>query len=353
MSIEVNIEKKFKGFHLRVQFSTQSGMLGILGASGCGKSMTLKCIAGIETPDQGEIKVNGRIVYSSEKKINCKPQQRKVGYLFQNYALFPNMTVEKNIACGIPKEGKQQQESIVKEMLEQFHVQDLGKRLPGELSGGQQQRVALARIFASRPEVLLLDEPFSALDEYLKESLEIELKKTLQNYAGDAIMVSHSRDEIYNLCENILVLDKGQDLLLGKTKDVFANPQYEKVARLTGCKNFSRAQKIDTHTLYAKDWDITFIVEKEIDEKLVGIGIRAHNFLPTEDEKTINYFPAEILQELETPFEWNIMLQNSAANEPVESIWWKLTKDKYSKDKPTGFYVLPENILLLTEKEVK
>lgn len=352
MSIEVDIEKSFKGFHLHVKFTTSSGMLGILGASGCGKSMTLKCIAGIETPDKGEIKVNGRILYSSAQKINIKPQQRKVGYLFQNYALFPNMTVEKNIACGIPKEKKAEKEKIIQEMLEQFHIAGLEKRLPSELSGGQQQRVALARIFASEPEVLLLDEPFSALDEYLKESLQIELRKTLQNYAGDAIMVSHSRDEIYNLCQNVLVLDKGRDLLMGPTKEVFATPRYEKVARLTGCKNFSRAKRIDEHILYAKDWGITFVVDKEIDEKLVSIGIRAHNFLPTEDVNAINYFPANILQELETPFEWNIMIQNSEASEPVESIWWKLTKENYSDNKPTGFYVLPENILVLTEKEL-
>src|SRR5665647_158256 len=144
MSLLVNIKKKFKGFTLDVHFETGEGYLGILGASGSGKSMTLKCIAGIETPDEGRIILNGRVLYDSENKINLKPQSRNIGYLFQNYALFPNMTVEDNIGAGIklPRNEKKQK---INELIKTIHLQGLEHKYPSMLSGGQQQRVALAR----------------------------------------------------------------------------------------------------------------------------------------------------------------------------------------------------------------
>ena len=151
MALQVNIRKKFSGFELNVDFETEAGCMGILGASGCGKSMTLKCIAGIETPDEGRIIVDGTLLYDSAKKISLKPQKRHIGYLFQNYALFPTMTVEENIAAGL-QGGKEEKRRKVAKMMEKFQLLGLGKQLPGELSGGQQQRVALARIMAYEPE---------------------------------------------------------------------------------------------------------------------------------------------------------------------------------------------------------
>ncbi len=177
MALEVAIKKYYPDFSLDVNFYTEKGILGVLGASGCGKSMTLKCIAGIETPDEGKIILNARVLFDSEKKINLSPQKRNIGYLFQNYALFPHMNVEENIAVGI--KIKEEKNEIIAKYLKIFHLENLKKAYPKNLSGGQQQRVALARIFASQPDILMLDEPFSALDDFLKWQVELELAKVL------------------------------------------------------------------------------------------------------------------------------------------------------------------------------
>ena len=224
MAIEVKIQRKLNTFELNIDFKSDSKRIGILGASGCGKSMTLKSIAGIEPPESGLIKIEGKTVYDSENKVNLKPQKRNIGYLFQNYALFPTMTVEKNIAVGL-KGKKQENAKRVREMIEKFQLTGLEKRFPAELSGGQQQRVALARIMAYKPDVILLDEPFSALDMYLKDRLQQELLELLEDYEGTVIMVSHSRDEVYRFSEELLIIDQGQIVAAGKTKELFQNPQ--------------------------------------------------------------------------------------------------------------------------------
>ena len=179
--LEVNIQKKLKHFMLDLEFSMEKGILGVLGASGSGKSVSLKSIAGILTPDTGRIRSGENIFFDKEKKINVKPQKRRVGYLFQDYALFPNMTVSENIACGI-REKKQNPKAVVWEWMERFQLTGLWDQYPGKLSGGQQQRAALARILISRPDILLLDEPFSAMDSYLKEELQLELGKCLDEF---------------------------------------------------------------------------------------------------------------------------------------------------------------------------
>ena len=208
MALEVAIKKYYPDFSLDVNFYTEKGILGVLGASGCGKSMTLKCIAGIETPDEGKIILNGRVLFDSEKKINLSPQKRNIGYLFQNYALFPHMNVEENIAVGI--KFKEEKNEIIAKYLKIFHLENLKKAYPKNLSGGQQQRVALARIFASQPDILMLDEPFSALDDFLKWQVELELAKVLKLYGKNVLFVSHNRDEIYRFCDEIMVLSQGK-----------------------------------------------------------------------------------------------------------------------------------------------
>ncbi len=234
MAIEVKIQRKRNTFELNIDFKSDSKRIGILGASGCGKSMTLKSIAGIEPPESGLIKIEGKTVYDSENKVNLKPQKRNIGYLFQNYALFPTMTVEKNIAAGL-KGKKQENAKRVREMIEKFQLTGLEKRFPAELSGGQQQRVALARIMAYKPDVILLDEPFSALDMYLKDRLQQELQELLEDYEGTVIMVSHSRDEVYRFSEELLIIDQGQIVAAGKTKELFQNPLHPYTQGLLSC----------------------------------------------------------------------------------------------------------------------
>ena len=183
------------------------------------KSMTLKSIAGIETPDFGMIQIDDKVLFDSANKVDLKPQKRNVGYLFQNYALFPTMTVAKNIAAGL-KGSKEEKQKKVQEMIEKFALTGLADRLPGQLSGGQQQRVALARIMAYEPDVILLDEPFSALDVFLKDRLQQELIEMLKDYEGTVLMVSHSRDEIYRFSEELLIMDQGKPVIYGETKEI-------------------------------------------------------------------------------------------------------------------------------------
>ena len=279
MSVTVDIRRQLDSFKLDIKFHSDSRRIGILGAPGCGKSMTLKSIAGIEQPDEGRIEAEGRTFFDKEQKINLKPQVRNVGYLFQNYALFPTMTVEKNIAAGL-KGSRQEKEARVREVVEKFRLQGLEKRLPGQLSGGQQQRVALARIMAYGPDMILLDEPFSALDMYLKDQLQRELAEMLSDYSGTVIMVSHNRDEVYRFSEELLVIDQGKIAVAGKTKEIFRNPVSREAARLTGCKNFSRARRIDAHTVEAEEWGVILTTEREIPEDTQWLGYRAHDFIP-------------------------------------------------------------------------
>mgnify|MGYP002544194914 CR=1 FL=1 len=351
MTLEVAVEKTFKGFKLCVQFAHDNDIMGVLGASGSGKSMTLKCIAGIETPQKGRIVLNGRVLFDSEQKINLKPQERKVGYLFQNYALFPNMTVEKNIACALER-VKGDKQSIIDEMIERFQLNGLAKRYPLQLSGGQQQRVALARIMAYDPEALLLDEPFSALDAYLKDQLQEELLEMLSGYPGSVIMVTHSRDEVYRLCSKLLVIDHGQAVSSGNTKEIFADPQRLSVARLTGCKNFSRAQRLDDQTVEAIDWQIRLKVKPPFPENFDYIGIRAHDFYPwQEGMPEDNRLPCHLINRSESPFEKNIIFTTVENVDKPPRIWWLYGRYEYAEQLPQYLGIAPENILLLSSQQ--
>ena len=193
MSLLVDVSKDYGKFQLNVHFEHNQGILGMLGASGSGKSLTLKLISGILTPDRGKIILDNRVLYDSERKINLPPKKRKVGYLFQNYALFPNMTVEKNILCGLHWEkDKRRKREKMQSVIELLRIKELLKKYPAQLSGGQQQRTALARILVSEPELLLLDEPFSALDSYLRDQLQIQFLEILIVFDKEVILVSHS-----------------------------------------------------------------------------------------------------------------------------------------------------------------
>ena len=219
MSLEVNIEKKLDGFTLRAAFTAGNTSTALLGASGCGKSMTLRCIAGIVKPDRGRIVLDGRVLFDSAQHIDLPPQQRGVGLLFQNYALFPNMTVEQNILCGLKAEKAPPPAALpAPKCLRAMRLETLAKRYPAQLSGGQQQRAALARILVGKPRILMLDEPFSALDSYLREEVEGEVGSLLANFAGTALLVTHNRDEAYRLCKEMIVLNEGQVLRAGKQR---------------------------------------------------------------------------------------------------------------------------------------
>ena len=256
MSLYVDIEKELGAFHLRSQFEVKDEALALLGASGCGKSMTLKCIAGIVTPDRGRIVLGGRVLYDSEKRIDLTPQQRRVGYLFQQYALFPNMTVEQNILCGIREGSRAEKRALLAEKIRMFRLEGLEKKRPAQLSGGQQQRVALARILCSEPQAILLDEPFSALDGFLKWNLELELADLLADFCGPIVWVSHDRGECYRNCKNVCVMEDGATGALMPMEELVRRPGTVSAARLAGCRNFFSAE-VREGGIYLPDWNMT------------------------------------------------------------------------------------------------
>ena len=338
-SLKVKIQKQLNEFDLKVDFELKKRRLGILGPSGCGKSMTLKSIAGIVNPDKGIVSLTTdkeKIYFDSNKKINLKPQKRNVGYLFQNYALFPNMTVEENIKIGLSQENR------LSQIIKRFHLEGLEKRYPRQLSGGQQQRVALARIIAYEPDVILLDEPFAAMDTFLKEQLRIELAMLLKNFDGFSILVTHDRDEAFQFCDELIILDEGKIIAKGQTYDIFENPKKVQVARLTGCKNISKIEIIDEHHLKAIDWQLTLEVSEKITPNITHVGIRAHDFTPAK-KYDVNVVDTINSKTLERPFEWEVTLANG--------LWWKYNKQIHDHDFviPSYLKIDPENIILLEE----
>lgn len=385
MPLEVKIEKKLGNFFLNMEIKSDSRRIGILGASGCGKSMTLKCIAGIETPDRGRICLDGRCLFDSGERINRKPQERRLGYLFQNYALFPTMTVAQNVAAGL-KGSKAEKNARVREMIDRFQLEGLEGRLPGELSGGQQQRAALARIMAYEPELIMLDEPFSALDVYLKEQLQQEMREMLADYEGTVILVSHSRDEIYQFSDYLVVMDQGAPARWGDTCEIFANPGNRVAAGLTGCKNISAARKTGEYQVYAQDWNLTLTTGEMVPDTLRYVGIRAHDLEPLWDERQVceagngfgneagnesgteygampgaetgaepgeagraNCLPCRITAVSEAPFE-TVYLADCPGG--TKQIWWKVAKNRLDAGRmdkmPEYLYLPPGRLLLLS-----
>lgn len=239
--LKVKIKKQLENIVLDIDFETNDAVLGLIGASGSGKSMTLKCIAGIERPDSGFISLDDRVLYDSEKKINLRPQDRNIGYLFQNFALFPQMTVKKNIYVSVNKKyDKNEKDKKINEIIELLNLKGLENKLQSEISGGQQQRVALARIIVNEPDFLLLDEPFSALDAFLKWNLAKELKSIVDKWGKKAIFVTHNINEIYYLCKNAIVLDKGREIEKNSVNELIENPKNNIVKNIVKYSDLSR-----------------------------------------------------------------------------------------------------------------
>ena len=268
-----------------------------------------------------------------------------MGLLFQNYALFPNMTVEQNILCGLKAEkDKAARKARCAGMLRALRLEELASRRPAELSGGQQQRTALARILVGKPKILMLDEPFSALDSYLREEVEGEVGSLLAGFAGTALLVTHNRDEAYRLCRDMIVMDGGQVLRTGTTKEVFADPHSTAAARLTGCKNILSCTRVDAHTVRLTGWDAPLHLAAEVPETCTAVGIRAHDFAPCAPGAE-NALPVELLSASENPFDWNLIFQ---LPDGTTRLWWKVSKTTLSvaePDAPACLSALPERIM--------
>ncbi len=346
MSLKVYVKKRFKGFSLDVSFETNNEYLGILGASGSGKSMTLKCIAGIETPDEGYIELNGRVLFDSEKKINLRPQDRNIGYLFQNYALFPNMNVEENIGAGLRLPSTEKKKKI-SELVRSFHLQGLESKYPGQISGGQQQRVALARCIAYKPDVLLLGEPFSALDSHLKSQLQAEVLELLRLYEGEVLMVTHSMEEAYKFCKNLVIIESGNSALFGDTKEIFRKPGLVSAARLTGCKNISGCT-VSEDRIYANDWDFEIKLEN-IPSEISSVGINSEGLEIWEDlDKDLNVMECNIVDIIENINDYTVIFQNKN-NINTSNMYFDVKKEEWNdrKNKQRLFLKIDSDSLLL------
>lgn len=343
MAFFVDVEKKIGDFSLKVQLSGEDCVTALLGASGSGKSMTLKCIAGIEKPDKGRIVVDGRTLFDSDRGTNLTPRQRRTGLLFQNYALFPHMTVAQNVLAGTHREkDKAVRRQMAQDILQRFGLTDLAEHYPHQLSGGEQQRTALARLLVSGPDILLLDEPFSALDSHLRLQMEQQLGQLLREFGKSAILVSHDRDEVYRLADHVAVLDSGRLCACGPKQEVFRDPGTCAAARVTGCENISRAQRVDAAHVYASDWQMLLEVPPN-DREIASLGIRARDLTPGTGA---NSFACNITGEMENPFSATLLLRKDGSTNAAP-IAWEKPKEQRTPDGSVNICLPADKILLL------
>ena len=349
MSIEVDIEKKLGNFLLRSRFDAGDEVLSLLGESGCGKSMTLKCIAGIERPDRGRIILDGRILFDSEKHIDLSPQKRRTGLLFQNYALFQNMTVRQNIYAGTARISETaERQKRTDEIMRSFGIEDISDKYPSQLSGGEQQRTALARVLVSEPDCLLLDEPFSALDSGIRLKLEAEMRNTLRDFGKTCIIVSHDRDEVYRLSDRVAVMGSGYIDSIGAKEQIFHAPETRAAAEIIGCDNISKIRKTGERHVFALDWGTELRVDRD-PEGYGYVGIRAKDIRLVNDRSTSmdNLMECDIEGMVENPFSVTIRVLSEAKSGLPLTV--EISSEEYSRINggKVQIELPPERLLLL------
>ena len=357
----VNIEKNLKTFNLKVDFIADNHTLGVLGASGSGKSMTLRCIAGLAKPESGCIILNGKVLFDSKRKINLHSRERKIGFVFQNYALFPHMNVVQNIGFGLQNLPKEERILKVQQYIHMMHLEGLEYSYPHQLSGGQQQRVALARALVIEPEAILLDEPLSALDTYLRNRIEKLLKQVLFTYEGTTLFVTHKLEEAYRVSNHMMVISGGKVIADDTKENIFERSPNLAVAQITECKNISRVQIIDSHQIKAIDWDCNLYIQEPIKEvispSIQYIGIRAHHLTFSQHPNQENTFPCYVTDISETQHRFTVYLKlNYPAKEfEVEDfdLQVEVYKEKWQKikNRPFPWYIhLDSSRLMLMER---
>lgn len=342
MALYVDIKKKLDDFALSVCFEAEDEIFAVLGESGCGKSLTLKCIAGIETPDEGRIVLNGRVLFDSQKHISVPSRKRNVGYLFQDYALFPHMTVAENIGISIEKAKRSEK---TKAYIEMFFLEGLEEKYPYMLSGGQKQRTALARMMAQEPEIILLDEPFSSVDSYLKWQLEQQITELFEQYQKTVLFVSHNRDEVYRLCDRMGIIYRGKMQEIGEKHKIFKHPRTVSSAILTGCKNISKVSDGEDGNIRMDDWKIEIRVPEG--KKSPFVGIRAH------DIEVVQMHEADALcvveRVIESPFDMIYLLWVEGAEKGLRMEISKSQSTSYREGETLAIR-LPVSKLLFLEQ---
>jgi molybdate transport system ATP-binding protein len=245
--LQVRLRKQFTALALDVSFAVPPGITILFGASGAGKTTLLDCIAGLTTPDSGTISIGGRVVFDSAQGVKLPVRERHAGYVFQDLALFPHLSVESNVAYGISQLHKEERAQRVAKVLDSLDISALRNRRPAQLSGGERQRVALARALVTEPRILLLDEPLAALDLPVRMKIAEDLRRSIQNLPIPVLYVTHNRDEVFMLGERLLVLEKGKLIAHGTPHEVLSAPRGETVAQLAGFENIFDAQVVAIH----------------------------------------------------------------------------------------------------------
>ena len=238
--IAVAVVKRLPGFTLDIEWGAEEAVAVLFGPSGAGKTLTLQCLAGLMRPDGGRIVVDNRVFFDAAAGIDLSPRERRIGYVFQGYALFPHLTVAGNVAFGLRDRPRLERLDRTREVIERLGLGGIEERYPREVSGGQRQRVALGRALAIDPALLLLDEPLSALDRPLRESLRDELRRVLDDWQRAAVLVTHDFSEAYRLADRIVVYDAGRVIQSAPRAEILWQPASESVARIMGIRNVLR-----------------------------------------------------------------------------------------------------------------
>lgn len=353
MALTVRIGKQYRNFTLDVEFSAGNGeILALLGASGSGKSTALQCVAGIRRPDWGRIELDGEVLFDSERHIDLPPRKRRVGYLFQQYALFPNMTVEQNIAASLGHLDRARRRARTAELVAMLRLEGTEKQLPRQLSGGQQQRTALARILASEPRVILLDEPLSALDSSLRWQLEQELRDVLERFGGPAVWVSHDLGEICRSCGRVCVLEGGKSDPAVGIRELIERPGTAGAARISGCRNVVRAcPEAEPGLVRVPEWGVKLRTAGPWREGFSLLGVRAERVRPAE-ERAENAFPCRVRRVMDDVSALAAALVPEGAAETAPPLWMELDRAEertLTEGMRLWVSISPEDILLLKE----
>lgn len=352
-ALEVEIERSLENFTLRIALGTGQGSIGLLGPSGSGKSMTLRMIAGVSTPDRGRIHLNGRVLFDSETRQNIPAAGRRIGLVFQDYALFPHLTVAENVGFGLARFPKQERAARIWKQLEQMGIADLANRYPRQISGGQRQRVAIARCMAMEPDALLLDEPFAALDPHLRRRTEEQLRATLAGFSGAVVFVTHDMEEAFRFCSDLQVLDNGNVIASGPKHALFERPRTVAAARLTGCKNVATAKVLGVDCIGVDAWECRLQTADAVPGALTHVGFRSHQLAFQKTGCGENTFPCWLVSTSEAPHEMTLYLRLHAKPVPgqtahlqadvAKDVWRMLS----SQPQPWSVTLDPSRLLLL------
>ena len=325
--------------------------VAIMGPSGSGKTTLMNIIGCLDRPTKGEFLLEGESIVDYNENRLSDLRLNTLGFVFQSFNLLPKQTALDNVAlplsyAGIPVKKRKE---IAFQALKRVGLADRVHFRPSQLSGGQQQRVALARMMIGEPEAILLDEPFSALDGYLKDVLQKDMQEFLKQYQGDMLMVTHSRDEAFRFCNELMLLKDGKTLIFGDTRKLFEQPQLLEAARLTGCKNSSRIERMGEYQVFALDWGISLRTEQKVELDMTHIAIRGHWIRPSEKAGE-NCLVFEAAEYVETTFEHQYLVK-SPGMEDGAVLWWMRPKksftDEHDKNLPKYLYLPPEHLMLL------